>query len=533
MSLNVVTIVSDTLRPDHLGFNQRSGVKWTAPPGEAGQSASADGAWIRTPAIDHFAARSVSFDRAFCGSFPTIPMRTDLFTGRSTFVSREWSPIPAGEATLPGILGQAGYVTQLIADTAHLFRADFHSLFSAWDWQRGQEGDRVTVSQTPVQYPCDPRKLRADRGTPLCEHGLRNRTAYRLERDWSVSRACESACDWLEAHHHIDSPFYLHLDLFDPHESWDAPEWYASLYDPGYEGEKVLSPDYAVADFLTERELRHARALYAAEVTQVDRWLGRVFDKLDDLDLFQNTVVLFLSDHGFNIGEHGLSGKHGIKPYHTWPFYKEVSNIVCLASVPGLAHSLEGSRSNALVQPVDVLPTLLELTGLAGPEAKLGEPGGPGAPAVSGKLAATGAPGTALHGHSLAPLLRAASSEEARDLAVRHARRVAVTSGALSTDPRRAVHSSITDGEWLLVEAGPSRAAVLLELDQPAGITTGGEVIPHNQLGTHLADATRLHALSLDLLERAGTSGEKLDLRRDLTTGAALPATAIGEGAPQ
>jgi arylsulfatase A-like enzyme len=493
---NVITIVSDTLRPDHLGFNQRAGVKRTPPPLAAMGEGREPGAWIDTPNLDRFAARAVCFDQAYCGSFPTIPMRTDLLTGRYTFVSRGWTPLPAEEITLAHLLAEAGYVTQLIADTGHLFRANFHQAYSAWDWLRGQEGDRLVPQRTPVRYPCDPHKLRADRGTPLCEQQLRNQGALRYEREWSVARACESACDWLEAHHRTEAPFYLHLDLFDPHEAWLAPPWYTRRYDPAYEGQAVIAPDYAVCDFLSDRELQHARALYAAEVTLVDRWLGRVFDKIDDLGLFADTAVFLLSDHGFCIGEHGLTGKHGIKPYHTWPFYPVVSNILCLARVPDTPSRLEGSRHAGLVQPVDVVPTVLAATGIRPPA----EAGG--------------------HGQSFAPALNEGALTSGK-------RRVAVTSGALPVHPDEPVHSTITDGRWALTVAGPRRAPVLWDQTAPAPLSTAGPVEAQNLLSHHPEVAARLHAAYVEVLQEAGTAAEKLALRATLHSGAPIPATAI------
>lgn len=485
--LNIVTIVSDTLRYDHVGRNQRAGA-WTPPPTAYGTAQASTGqSWIRTPTLDRFAERAVVFEQAWCGSFPTIPARTDLFTGRYTFVTRGWTPLPAGEVTLPELLRRHGYVTQLIADTAHLFRADFQRMFDAWDWQRGQEGDRVRLQREPVQFPCDPRKLRADRGTPLCAQQLRNQVAYRHERDWSVVRTIESACDWLEEHRH-EGPFYLHVDLFDPHEAWLAPTWYTEMYDPDYQGEEVIAPDYAPCDYMTVRELQHARALYAAEVTLVDRWVGRLLDKLDDLGLFRNTAVFFFSDHGFYIGEHGLAGKHGIKPYHTWPFYPEVARIVCMAAVPDMA---AGRRCTALVQLVDVVPTVLELAEVTAPA------------------------GVPLHGQSLVRFL------ERPEPAAEPARSIAVTSGALPLHPDEPVHSGITDGRWLLIEAGPVRRAVLFDL-------ATDPLQENDVLDTHRDEAARLHREYLALLEQAGTVPEKLDLRRELVTaGAQKPATAI------
>ena len=104
------------------------------------------------------------------------------------------------------------------------------------------------------------------------------------------------------------------MDFFDPHEPWDVPQWYVDMYDPNYAGEVVDYPQYAKwREFLTEDELKHCRALYAAEVTIIDRWVGKIFEKVEDSGLMENTVILFSTDHGFLLGEHGFIGKSLIR----------------------------------------------------------------------------------------------------------------------------------------------------------------------------------------------------------------------------
>jgi arylsulfatase A-like enzyme len=93
---------------------------------------------------------------------------------------------------------------------------------------------------------------------------------------------------WLEENVECQ-PFFLYVDTFDPHEPWDPPQWYVDLYDPGYQGEEVIYPQYAPCDFLSEAEVKHCRALYAGEVTMVDAWVGKLLNRLDDLGLREDT----------------------------------------------------------------------------------------------------------------------------------------------------------------------------------------------------------------------------------------------------
>src|SRR3712207_1779980 len=86
-----------------------------------------------------------------------------------------------------------------------------------------------------------------------------------------------------------DQPFFLVADSYDPHEPWDPPTEYVSLYDEGYEGREPIIPRYGEDDCLTERQLLRMRALYSAEVSIVDRWLGEFLERAYGLGVMENT----------------------------------------------------------------------------------------------------------------------------------------------------------------------------------------------------------------------------------------------------
>jgi arylsulfatase A-like enzyme len=213
------------------------------------------------------------------------------------------------------------------------------------------------------------------------------------------------------------------VDTFDPHEPWDPPAHYLALYERDYRGESVIYPRYDRCDYLSAEELAHCRALFAGEVSLVDRWVGHLVDTIDRLGLRETTAVFFLADHGFYLGEHGYIGKSLITPEYqqSLPLYPEVAAIPLLARVPGLAPR----TSDVLAQPVDLYPTVAELCGV--PSAAL--------PAAVG-------------GRSL---LKAIAGQ----VAGRQHRAVAVSAPTLSHPGLRVPHptnrASITDGDWLLV----------------------------------------------------------------------------------
>jgi arylsulfatase A-like enzyme len=338
---NVVMIVSDTFRRDHLGAygNPR----------------------VRTPNLDRFAAEAVVFDHHLLSSFPTMPARADFLTGTFSYTFMGWEPLPAHLPTVPGLLSEAGYITMGVVDTPFLIREGYgyDRGFDDFIWIRGQGDD------TRPHERLDARKT------------------WRSERDRLVARTMTAADEWLERHHR--ERFFLYVDTWDPHEPWDAPDFYTQLYLPEYDG-RHLYPAYGnwrVAG-LTAEDIALAHATYCGEVTMVDRWVGHLLSKLDVLGLAENTVVIFTSDHGFYFGEHDLFGKaewiHDPDAVlssdaevpewfsQSWlltigwsPLFQELTRIPLLVRGPEL---LPGRR-DALTTAPDIPATILDLAGLA------------------------------------------------------------------------------------------------------------------------------------------------------------------------
>lgn len=343
--MNVITIVSDTLRSDYLGcYGNR---------------------WIHTPNFDKFAGLSVVFDRAYVHNFPTVPARCDIWTGRYTSAYFDWAPLPRDEVILSQILSASDVTTMLIGDTLNLFRDGyfFDRGFHAFHWIRGQASDRYQTDPLTVDVS-DVADASFEPSATLIPH-FRSTADRRHEEEYFPAQTFRDATRWLERNYQT-RPFYLHIDTFDPHEPWDPPRWYVNRYDPGYEGREIASPKYAPVDYLTPAELRHCQALYAGEVSLVDTWLGRFLATVENLGLLENTAVIVTSDHGFYLGEHGWIGKslidRGVQRF--LPLYEEVARIPLLVFVPGV----RSGRSKALVQPVDVAPTVLGLFGVPTPD---------------------------------------------------------------------------------------------------------------------------------------------------------------------
>ena len=344
---NVILLITDTFRYDNLADHA------TRP--------------VRTPCLDAFAeSRATSIEGFYTASFPTIPHRTDVATGVLGWPHYPWQPISrSGPNHIAGSLGAQGYATQLICDCPHLFNSRFQHAFDAAFQHRGQEGDKHLLQlNRPIRETVPPTKVRtrpAWRGANLTDlHRWMNRY-FESEEDTFAARTAATATRWLEENH-VGTPFFLWVDFFDPHEPWDPPEYMVRRYQPDYDGEPMLHCNYGPATDYTPDELTNLWAHYAAESEMVDRHLGRVLQKIDDLMLWDDTIVVVTSDHGTSLGEHNRTGKSNISDHDDryWPIYPEVGHVPFLV---GGGEVPPGARRPQLAPPPDLQPTIAEFAG--------------------------------------------------------------------------------------------------------------------------------------------------------------------------
>ncbi len=348
--MNIILIISDTLRRDFLGCYGNN--------------------WISTPNIDKFAKNSILFENAYIGSFPTVPNRHEILTGKFVFTYYKWAPLPQQDITIPKILREKGYISMGIFDTPHPFAPgmNYQRDFDGWILIRGQENDRYITEPIDVKLPCKPEKLRNPYKTVI--QYLKNVSKRTYEEEYFCARTFIQASRWIEKNYKHNK-FFLYIDTFDPHEPWDPPKYFVDIYDPDYKGEEVIYPRYGSTDILTESELKHCRALYSGEVSLVDRWFGYFLRKVEDTGLLENTCIIFTSDHGFYLGEHNLIGKSIIREnFYSWaPLYQEVVRIPLLIYLPKIKHK----KIKSFVQPPDITKTIYQLTSSEIPEDIHGE----------------------------------------------------------------------------------------------------------------------------------------------------------------
>jgi len=446
--MNVIVIVCDTLRRDYLGLYGSD--------------------WVKTPRIDEFGSQAIVFDKAFIGSFPTMPMRQELMTAYHTFHTIGWAPIPEGTVTFQHVAKEAGYATAYVSDHMQQYdnQMNYHQEFDDVEWIRGQLPDKYITDPIPVTIPCDPAKMRPK--AELIEQFLRNISIRKTEEDYFAPQTMLAAVRWLEANHR--QRFLLYVDTFDVHEPWVPPQEYVDMYDPGYEGDVVIYPRYDFAGYLSDAELHHVRATYAAAITLLDKYVGVLLDTVREIGLWENTIVCFISDHGWYFGEHNYIGKHTVLDHAKgWQFYNEVARIPLILHIPNLP---KGRRVDALAQPVDVMPTVLEAAGLPVPEG--------------------------IHGVSMLEAIE--TGQPSRSLAV--------CSATLTEDEAVRQYATVTDGRWTLIHGGRLGPAELYNID--ADPRQSHDLRPQNP-----DIVERLHESYIRYLSNIGTREPKLKLRRE------------------
>jgi len=337
--MNIIVIVADSLRADHVGCY---------------------GSNVLTPNIDALAADAALFENAYSDNLPTMPIRTAWWTGKYHFTSRGWQPMELTDNLLAEVLWNKGFTSAFVTDVYHMHSPTYNCGrgFDYVSFIRGQEYDPWIVDKTISVDVDNNHRLRGDdtdtEWRRRFEQYLRNISVRKSEEDYFAPRVIKEAIRWLDF---ITSKqkdnLFLWVDCFDPHEPWDPPEPFWKMYRPeGYNGRELIDPVPGdIAGYMTPAEVERTRALYAGEVSFVDKWVGVLLDRIRDLGLYDNSLIMFTSDHGEPFGEHGI-----IRKARPWS-YEEQARIPWIIRHPQHAH---GERFDGFVQPPDLMPTALE-----------------------------------------------------------------------------------------------------------------------------------------------------------------------------
>ena len=310
--------------------------------------------WTITPNFRRLAEHTVTFNNSYVGSMPCMPARRELHTGRYNFLHRCWGPIEPFDDSMPELLGEKGVYTHLVSDHAHYWEdggSTYHNRFHTWEASRGQEGDSWKGEVSDPEIPADAigRKKHSWRQDWI------NRKYTDNETDMPMHQTFRRGLDFIETNRDSDD-WFLQLETFDPHEPFHVPEKYTALYEDLYDGPHFDWPPYTTTDEFTEEQVQHIRKRYAALLTMCDHYLGQVLDRMDEYNLWDDTMLIVNTDHGFLLGEHGWFGKNRM------PTYTEIARTPFFVWDP--RSGIRGATNDQLVQTVDIVPTLLDFFGV-------------------------------------------------------------------------------------------------------------------------------------------------------------------------
>lgn len=319
----------------------------------------------RTPNLTRFAEKSLIFDNHFIASLPCMPARRELFAGRKEFLWRPWGPLEIFDPRLPREVQNCGYNTGMVTDHYHYWEETangYMQSFMSLDIVRGHETDYYELPRSG-EVPGWVEKMSEFRSSYHMRQYYENVKDFTSERDYFPAKTFSAAAKWLESYSDR-GPFFLQVESFDVHEPFHVPEPYASMYTQDLKGtadDYNIWPPYQVYKDLdafmaqtTPEELAFLRAQYYGKTTMVDHWLGVFFDKLEEKGLWDNTLVIFTTDHGHDLGERGVFGKQ----YPHYDSHANIPMIIWHPRVPG-----NGQRIAALTQTVDIFSTIIDAAG--------------------------------------------------------------------------------------------------------------------------------------------------------------------------
>jgi arylsulfatase A-like enzyme len=355
--MNVLLISIDSLRRDFLGaYSDRPDV------------VDYD---VETDNLDQFAERATVFDSHYAGSLPCMPARREWLAGVKEFLWRSWGPMEPFDDPIAKLSRDEGILTQLVTDHFHYFQhgsSGYYEDFNGFEFVRGNEYDAWQTSPRVPDEDFLDQLLNRDADPPESTQYL-NRSAYarnavdfEQEADYFAPKVFSRTAEWIRENQNWDQ-WFCYADSFDVHEPFDVPEPYASMYtdedptDPALPVWPYYGPVNKGQSELTGRELEFVRSQFAGSVTMVDRWFGRVLDTLDETGLWDETMVIVTSDHGFALGDHGWIGKNDFTVYDV------ISHTPLMIWHPGAT----GKRVSALTSAVDLYATMLEAMGIDAP----------------------------------------------------------------------------------------------------------------------------------------------------------------------
>lgn len=324
------------------------------------------GKGVHAPNFERLAQRSATFDNCYAGSMPCMPARRELQTGRYNFLHRSWGPVEPFDDSMPEILKQNGIYTHMVTDHQHYWEdggATYHNRYCSYEFLRGQEGDLWKADLNGLD-----RDRLGDIHYRMVTQDQVNRRAMPQEDGHSQTQTFDAGLEFIATNAGHDD-WMLQIETFDPHEPFFSYDQYHRLY-PDTETGSDDAPDFDWPPYArvtqSADKVRQARNRYLALLSMCDRNLGRVLDEMDARDMWGDTMLIVCTDHGYMLGEKGWWGKS------VMPWYDETIHTPFFIWDPRA--KVAGKRRAALVQTIDIAPTLLDFFGLEPTPDMMGRP---------------------------------------------------------------------------------------------------------------------------------------------------------------
>jgi len=322
---------------------------------------------VRTPAIDRLAGEGVRFTRHYVQAPQCVPSRGSMLTGRYPHVHRAFTNryrLPDREQTIARVLNERGYLTASIG--ARPFAPNnatggFQRIFGDPEHEAALKKAGWTGAKV-AEYEAKLKETFQAYPVPWGE-----------ELD-SSSVTADLAVEFLRQNR--GRPFFVQVNFHRPHHPFDPPRPYAGMYDSA----EFPKPHRRASEFankppehqralegtagfdlrkMTDADLHRITSYYYGSITLTDKCIGRILDELEKLGLAGSTLVVFNSDHGEMLGDHGLLFKGGY-------MYDEVLHVPLVVRFPGTLPA--GKVVEPFTQEIDQMPTLLALLGAPAPE---------------------------------------------------------------------------------------------------------------------------------------------------------------------
>jgi iduronate 2-sulfatase len=331
-----------------------------------------------TPSLDRLAKRAVQFDRAYCQQAVCNPSRSSMLTGLRPDTlglytnGTHFRELKPDVTTLPLWFKEHGYTTRCVGKIFHNWHTREHGDARSWSAPEflhyaTHGDDKPQVSGEPPPNLATATEGRKYGATPLCECRDVPDEAY---FDGRVGAEAVRVLNEVK-----DGPFFLAVGFWKPHAPFNAPKKYWDLYDRNklpalvpdrpagapeiafHDSREILGPraQQRVPTSAEAAEMRHG---YFANISFLDAQLGKVLDALDRSGVADRTIIVFVGDHGYHLGEHGQWAKTSNFEYD--------ARVPFFIGAPGNANA--GQRTTSLVELLDLFPTLVELARLPVPK---------------------------------------------------------------------------------------------------------------------------------------------------------------------